>query len=295
MIRRILLPVYGRQEDHPALGHAVWLAEQFDAGLLIAEDHPAFGHALWLAEQFDAELLIAAIVDQSKFMKTIAGPTEGMLSYMDRDALDAFTQNALREVDALVKQATARGRSAAAAPSPCSFPEGVTELTRQCDIVVESKLHRSPLLSRKLLDTCDLYEDASCPILVSRGEPFKTEPILLIYTTSPAANRALRWVTRLGEHIELHAHVLVMHDQEDKRERLREEVMGFTGAHGIRVEMSVAHPADGFRTAIDVAKGLTPAFLALPTYAFRRPLRLRVQGIDAKALGQFDCSVLLFA
>lgn len=271
MIKRILLPVYGHEEHRPA-----------------------FDHALWLAEQFDAEILVAGIVDESSFMKTMAGPTEGMLAYMDRDALNASTQRVLREADALVEQAIAQGRSAASAPSTCSFPDGLTELTRQCDILVESRLHRNPVLSRKLLDRCDLYSDASCPILVSRGARLEIDPILLIYTASGAANRALIWVTELAEHIKLRVHALVVHDDEAVRGRLRQEVVGLATAHGLEWETSEVAAAEGFRRAVRTAETLAPAFVALPTHAFKHPLRLRLQGIDEKALEQLACSLLLF-
>ncbi|NQT50686.1 hypothetical protein HQ576_01475 [bacterium] len=271
MIKRILLPVYEREGDRPS-----------------------FGHALWLAEQFQAEILIAGVVDESRFMRTMAGPTEGMLAYRDRDALNACTQRVLREADALVEQAIAQGRSAARAPSTCSFPDGLTELTRQCDILVESRLHRNPVLSRKLLDRCDLYSDASCPILVSRGAPFEIDPILLIYTASGAANRALAWVTELAEHIKLRVHALVLDDDEAVRARLTQEVAGLATAHGLEWETSEVAAAEGFRRAVRAADTLAPAFIALPTHAFKHPLRLRLQGIDEKALEQLACSVLAF-
>ena len=271
MIKRILLPVYGNEEHRPALAHA-----------------------LWLAEQCDAEVLVAGVVDESRFMRAMAGPTEGMLAYKDHDALNACTQKVLREVDALVEQAAAQGRSAASTPSTCSFPDRLTELTRQCDLLVESRLHRNPVLSRKLLDRCDTYSDACCPILLSRGAPFEIDPILLIYTASEAANRALTWVVELAEHIDLRVHALVLDDDEAVRGRLTHEVASLAAAHGLEWHTSEARAAEALRRAVCAAKTLTPAFIALPTYAFKHPLRLRVQGIDEKALEQLACSVLAF-
>ena len=271
MIKRVLLPLYEREEDSPA-----------------------FDHALWLAERFDAELLITTAVDKSRFMNVAAGYAEAAVWAVDRHALRAFVSQIRSAAGELIARATARERLASATPQPCSFPDGLTALTRQCDILVESKLHRNPFLSRKLLDKSDLYTDASCPILIARGEPSELCRPLLVYTRSSAANRALRWVVRLAEHTGARIHVLVLHDEQPAREGLREEVANYCHAHSLEVGRCVITAAERFQAAVGLSRGLRPGVVALPVHAFKRPLRLRVQGLDEKALNQLECSALLF-
>jgi len=271
MIRRILLPVYGTQDDRTA-----------------------FDHAVRLAERFGAELLVAPIVDKGEFMDAVGGPSEGATCYLDRGALDAFTQEVRREARALAEEAAARGRTSIVAPSPSAFPDDLIHLTRQCDLLVESEMHRRPLLARKLLECSDLYTDAMCPILLSHGQPFQMELVMLVYTASDAASRALNWLTELGEHTELSLHAVVMDSGQAVRERLQQEVLAKAKAHGVRAQVREAAPGAALSSVATVAGELMPGLIALPMHTFRRPLRLWLAGIDQRAVDQLGSSVVLF-
>lgn len=120
-------------------------------------------------------------------------------------------------------------------------------------------------------------------------------PVLLIYSQTQQANRGLRWFTRLVEKDgSSNLSVLTLFRKEEERDRLLREVVAFTKAHGVNIQVDAVMAKDGFFRAVELARKLRPGIVAMPMHAFPRPLRLRIHGIDMKALNDIQASVLLF-
>ena len=281
------------------------------------DNYPAYEHALWLAKTFGAALLIVGVVDKVKFVRLIPTPPAGLGAILDDKAVKEFHSELNRKTDALTEQAIQLGISA---DNMMMDPEALIDGTRQCDIMVESRLHRRTFFARKLFGKRDIYTDACCPILVTKGEPFTMTRVLLIYNQTEQANRGLRWLIRLFMFFRdyclakkqvnaedtgiLNLRVLVLWRNDQERERLLSEVDAFAKAHSVDVQLDAVAAKDGFcgktkssvafcRT-VELVKKLQPSIVAMPMYTFSRPLRLRINGIDMKALNDIQASVLLF-
>ena len=79
-----------------------------------------------------------------------------------------------------------------------------------------------------------------------------------------------------------------------ERERLPREVISLATAHGLNVQVEAVPAKVGCDRAIELVRKLRLRCVAMPTYVFSRPLRLRVRGIDRQALEDLRASVLLF-
>jgi ElaB/YqjD/DUF883 family membrane-anchored ribosome-binding protein len=258
--------------------------------------YPAYDYALWLAKMFQSHLLVAAVVRKRPFIRVgMGGPVGMVVAAVDEKGLERFRVTLTGTADRLVSSAKAFGLHAESIVTDDPFPDVITVLTRQCDLLVESRLHRHAFLERKLLDERDIYTDPCCPILVTKGEPFAMAPVLLIYSQTQQANRGLRWFTRLVEKDgSSNLSVLTLFRKEEERDRLLREVVAFTKAHGVNIQVDAVMAKDGFFRAVELARKLRPGIVAMPMHAFPRPLRLRIHGIDMKALNDIQASVLLF-
>lgn len=271
-IARILVPIHGCRDEYPSLDHA-----------------------LWLASNYGASLLIAGAVDTQRFITMVGAPPPGPSGVLENKALDEFRARLRGAIEGLVARTRQLGITVEHTLVERQYPEGLVRLTRQCDIMVEWELHRRTLAERKLFPESDIYTDACCPILITKGEPFALVPTLLLYSRSEEANRGLRWLTRLAEATEApHLRVLILFRGDEEEDVLSQEVDAFTTAHGVEAEIETVPYHDGFLKAIELAKELRPGSVAMPTYSFARPLRLRIQGIDEQALQEIPASVLLF-
>ena len=274
LVRRILVPLYR-----------------------VRDTYPAFDRALQVAQMFEAGLLIAAVVDKGSFTVLGGAPAAGgPVVATDRKHLALSRAELTRQIRFLAEQANELGVQAETTAVVGSASDEVVQLSRRCDLIVECELHRPPFLERVLFRTKDPYTHASCPVLVARGEAFVTKRVLLVYNRTEQANRALRWVALLAKteaHTDLHA--LVIFRNEKERERLPREVVSLAAARGLDVQAEAVPANIAFERAIDSARAFRPSLVAMPTYAFSRPLRLRLQGINRQALEDLEASVLLFA
>jgi len=259
------------------------------------DEYPSLDHALWLASSYGASLLVAGAVDRQRFVTMLGAPPPGPSGVLENKALDEFRACLLEAIEGLVARAKQLGITVERTVIEKRYPEGLVRLTRQCDIMVEWELHRRTLVERKLFPESDIYTDACCPILVTKSEPSALSPPLLLYSRSEQANRGLRWLTQLVYSTESpHLRVLVLFRGDEEEDVLSREVDAFTTAHGVEAEIEAVPYHDGFLKAIELAKELRPGTVAMPTYSFARPLRLRMQGIDEQALQEIPASVLLF-
>lgn len=269
-ICRILLPIYERRDTYPSLDHA-----------------------LSLAKRSQSRVLFAAIAGKSRFIRTVAaaGAAAGVV---DEDQWTASCTQIERETSRLARRAQELGLCAECVTigEPCE--ERLVALTRQMDLVVECTPHRANVTQRLLGDT-DLYQGACCPVLVSGGQDFALSPTLLIYNTTARANRALRWLTALAEdgHIP-DMHILALYRRRVDRGKVHDELASFASSHSLAIETEMVEVDRGFRRAVEKAHELRAGVVALPSFGFKKPLRLRLQGIDAKALHELGCSGLVF-
>jgi len=272
-IRRILMPIY-EPSDRRLVG---------------------LDHCLWLAKAFGAGLLVAAIVRRDRFVHVGLGPPPTVAPTLNQDGLERFRVRLTETAERLARAAREAGLETEVVTTTGPFPDDILGLTRQCDLLVESAIHRRAALER-LFDGKDLYTDTPCPILMTKGKPFAISPVLLVYDGRTRSNRALRWLTQLvkayGETV---LHVLVMAHDVDEREQLSREVRQYGEAHRIPVEVDGIPEKGALRRAMDLSRELQANTVGIPMYAFRSPLRLRFSGINMKLLAGFDASALLFA
>ena len=275
LVRRILLPAY-----------------------VVRDAYPAFERAVVVGRKFDAALLIAAIVDQGAGLVLCSAPVGpgAAIAAVDKKSLAAFRTELGRRVSELADRAADLGVQSEATTTVGSAPDEVVQLSRCCDLIIETEFHRRPFWETRLLGRADIYKDAACPILVARGEPFANGRILLIYSRSQRANRALRWVARLadggGWTPDLHA--LVVFRNKKERQRLLREVVSVAAAHGLTVGVDTVSARVAFYKAVELGRALGVNLVAMPAHGFPRPLRLRLHGIDREALEDLRASVLLF-
>lgn len=258
------------------------------------DNYPAYEHALWLAKTFDAALLIVGVIDKGKFVRVISAhpPSLGGAA-LDTKAFEKFRSELKGKTDALANQAIQLGINADNMVMDKFYPDALVDLTRRYDIMIESRLHRRAFFAR--IGEKDIYTDSCCPILVTRGEPYKMTPALLIYNKTEGANQALRWFIYLAERdVTLNLRVLVLWRNDKERERLLREVKAFAKAHSVDVRIDDVPAKGGFRRTVELTERLWLGIVAMPTYAFPRPLRLRIHGIDMRALNEIQASVLLF-
>jgi nucleotide-binding universal stress UspA family protein len=257
--------------------------------------YPAYEHALWLAKNFGAALFIVGVVDKGQFIRLIPTPPSGLGAILEDKAVERFRSELKRKTDALADQAIRCGIDADNLLVDKPYPEAIIELTRQCDLMVESRLHRRTFVARKLFGERDIYTDACCPILVSKGRPFTMTQALLIYSHTKKANLSLRWLVRLAENTgRLNLRVLVLWRNEQEQARLINEVDALTKACNGYVRIDAVNAKDGFGRTVELVKKLQPSIVAMPTYIFSHLLRLRIHGIDMKSLNELQASVLLF-
>ncbi len=215
----------------------------------------------------------------------------------DRKHLALSRAELTRQIRFLAEQANELGVQAETTAVVGSASDEVVQLSRCCDLIIETEFHRRPFWETRLLGRADIYKDAACPILVARGEPFANGRILLIYSRSQRANRALRWVARLadggGWTPDLHA--LVVFRNKKERERVLREVVSLAAAHGLTVGVETVPAKVAFFKAVELGRALRVNLVAMPAHGFPRPLRLRLHGIDREALEDLEASVLLFA
>jgi hypothetical protein len=159
--------------------------------------YPAYEHTLWLAKNFGATLLLVGAVDKWKLVRLIPTPPSGLGAILDDKAVVRFRSELSPKTDALADQAIRRGIDADNMLVDKLYPEALIDLTRQCDLMVESRLHRRTFWARKLFGERDIYTDACCPVLVSKGRPFTIAKALLIYSRTKKANLSLRWLKTL--------------------------------------------------------------------------------------------------
>jgi len=273
LVRRILLPIYRLRDTCPAFDSAVQIARMFEAGLLIA-----------------------AVVDRRSYT-VLAGapPAAGPVVAVDKKRLEVFRADLTRWVIELAGRAKVMGVQAETLTTVGSGPEEVVKLSRQCDLIVDYEPVRRAFLERKLFGAKDVYTDSACPILLTGNGSLAGEPVLLVYNRSKQANRALRWITLFAESVRTtDLQALTIFRNEKERERLPREVISLATAHGLNVQVEAVPAKVGFDRAVELVRKLRPSFVAMPTYVFSRPLRLRLGGIDRQALKDLRTPVLLF-
>ena len=257
------------------------------------DEHPAFDHAVSVAKTFKSRLLVVAVIRKRRFFQDPGGPP-AMIVGIDEENFSKF-RSALRETaDRLVTSARKQGLDAQTVVTSEYVPDAVIALTQQCDLVVESEMHRETFFGR-LLDLKDIYTDSHCPIMIPKGEPSAMSRALLVYDRTKQANKALRWLTLLAENARIRdLSILVICRDDEERNRLPKGVSAFAKAHGVDVHVESVMGTDAFRRTIDVVRIQRMDIVAIATYTFRRPFRLGMLGIDMKALNDIGVSVLLF-
>jgi len=252
----------------------------------------SFEHAVSLAERFQSNLLIAAVVSKAPFIDAVAALPRATTTAVNEKGLAEFAARLERKLARLIDEAQRLGLNAESVTigEPCERP--LAALTRQTDLIVENTPHRANAIQRLLGDT-DIYRDTCCPVLVSGEEDFALAPALLVYNTTPRANRALRWLAALAEpgHIPK-LHVLALYRGGEEKEMLYDELASYAAYRSLIVEIEMVEEATGFKRAVEKARELQAGVVVLPSFAFKKPLRL--QGTDAKTLHELRCSALIF-
>ena len=257
------------------------------------EEHPAFEHAVSLAKTFESCLLVTAVIRRRRFFQNPGGPP-AMVGGIDEKSLSKFRFTLTETADHLVASARKQGLDAQTIVVSNRLPDAVIALTQQCDLLVESKMHREAFFER-LLDRKDIYTDSHCPIMVPKGEPSGIRKALLVYNRTKQANNALRWLIPLAENGKIRdLSVLTVYRSEEERNWLSRNVSAFAKVHGVDVHVGSVMETDAFRRTIDVVRKQRIDIVALATYTFHRPFRLGMLGIDMMALNDIDTSVLLF-
>ena len=260
------------------------------------ETDPAHDHARWLADRFRSRLLVAGIARRDHFTQVrLAAYPGAMDAAVNEEGYRDCKERLAEAASGLARAAKKDGIRSESTVVEGPFPGSVVALTRQSDLLVESELHRNVFYER-LFDSVDLYSDTCCPILMTRGEPFSISRAILLYNGSGAANRGLRWLMRLAREHDLEDLGVLWTCQSPKEgDLLSQEVQAYAQSHGVNVWTRAATKGEAFHRTVALARELQPGLVAIPMYAFPRPLRLRFHGIDAKALKEIQASVLLFA
>lgn len=195
----------------------------------------------------------------------------------------------------LVQSAEIQGLQAHAELAEGLFPRSVIGLTRQCDLLIESSLHRQPFMIR-LLENTDLYTDSCCPILITQGDTSAVVPRLLVYNATRQANAALRWVMALAANRADGPvpRVLVIWRDENERGKLVQEAHAVADAYGATAPMEAVAANTAIARTVELARELQPGIVALPLRPFPRSLRRWASAIDAQLLSALGTSVLLF-
>lgn len=257
------------------------------------EEHPAFEHAVSLAKTFKSRLLVTAVIRKRRFFQNPGGPP-AMIGGIDEESLSKF-RSALTEIaDRLVRSAREQGLHAQTVVTSNYVSDAVIALTQQCDLLVESEMHREAFFER-LLNRKDIYTDSHCPIMIPMGEPSPISHALLLYNQTKQANNALRWLTLLAENGRIRGlSILVICHNDEECNWLPKSVTAFVKAHGLDVHVESVMETDAFRRTIDEVRKHRMDIVAIATYTFHRPFRLGMLGIDMKALNDIQTSVLLF-
>jgi len=260
----------------------------------VSDVYPAAECGLRMAAELGSRLVFAGVVRTSPFIRAPAGPPGAATAVIDHEELDRLRRGLRERIEALAAEAERRGGRAERLliEEPCV--RLLATLTRRADLVIESRPHRCTFVQR-LVGDGDLYTDGCCPVLVAGPAPFSWEPMLLVYNDTSQANRGLRWVEALaGAGVIRKLNVLVLHARAEERDRLCGEVASRAQSRGLEAEIRSAGEKDGFRRTAEEARRLGGGVVAAPSFAFKRPLRLRLHGIDAKAVEELKASVLIF-
>lgn len=272
-IGRILFPIYDLDEPNPGLDHAIWMAKKFGA-----------------------HLLIVAVVRREPFIRPVlgGGPAGPVAPALAERELERFRKRLNALAQKLAQAAETAGIETEARGVEEPFEEEVAALTRTCDLVIESRLHRYSIWGR-LFGKKDVYTESQCPILVSKGAPFRLSPLLLVYNESKQANAALRRITRMLKKGRIkEVHVIVSAWTDDERTRLIREVTEYTRAHSVSLRTISVEASEALEKVVDISAEIEPGLVAMSAYSFDRPFRLRLKGLDEKALNRIQSSVLLF-
>jgi len=259
------------------------------------ETYPAYEYATWLARTLKSDLLLAPVVKgQRLVLPCIGGPAADGAVCVDVKGIGE-RQAQLEETGArLAGLAEEQGIQAKSLPSKKIFDETVVTLSRQCDLLVDSRIHRRTVIER-LLDYRDIYTDTCCPILVTGARNFSLNSTVLVYDGSKQASRALRWLFALAEHSRLKTlRVLVVSRKEVGRQVMSKEVKALAGTHNACVEIESAAKRNGCRKTAELAKELEASIVAMPAYAFPGRFGFRRVGMESNTLAGMDASLLLF-
>ena len=124
LVRRILVPLYR-----------------------VRDTYPAFDRALQVAQMFEAGLLIAAVVDKGSFTVLGGAPAAGgPVVATDRKHLALSRAELTRQIRFLAEQANELGVQAETTAVVGSASDEVVQLSRYCDLIIETEFHRRPLL-----------------------------------------------------------------------------------------------------------------------------------------------------
>lgn len=182
----------------------------------------------------------------------MGGPPASVGAF-DEKILAKFRSALTETADRLVASAREQGLDAQTVVTSDPLPDAVIALTQQCDLLVESEMHRETFLVR-LLDRKDVYTDSYCPIMIPKGEPCVMSKALLVYNQTKQANNALRWLTLLAENRRIRElSVLVICHNDDECNWLASGVTQFAKAHSVNLHVETVLEKDAFGRTVDLA------------------------------------------